>query len=161
MGRASIRPATAADVPVLARLRYDLRATMTAPVEAVGPFLARCERWMREHLRPDSGWRCWVAEVGDERPSVAGTIWLHTMEKIPNPVAEPESHGYVTSFFVRADLRGTGIGSALLDVVLREGERQGLDALILWPTPRSRSLYERHGFAVRDDVLERRAGASR
>jgi hypothetical protein len=30
--------------------------------------------------------------------------------------------------------------------------------VLLWPTPRSRSLYLRHGFATRDDVLERRRG---
>jgi hypothetical protein len=27
-------------------------------------------------------------------------------------------------------------------------------AIILWPTERSRSLYERQGFAVRDDMME-------
>jgi hypothetical protein len=31
-----------------------------------------------------------------------------------------------------------------------------VDATILWPTPASRTLYLRHGFAVRDDLLERR-----
>jgi hypothetical protein len=35
---------------------------------------------------------------------------------------------------------------------------EGLDAVILWPSARSRSLYERHGFAVRDDLFERRLG---
>jgi hypothetical protein len=29
-----------------------------------------------------------------------------------------------------------------------------MDAVILWPTPRSRRLYERHGFAVRKDLFE-------
>jgi hypothetical protein len=27
-------------------------------------------------------------------------------------------------------------------------------AVILWPTERSRSLYQRHGFAVREDIME-------
>jgi hypothetical protein len=26
--------------------------------------------------------------------------------------------------------------------------------IILWPTERSRSLYQRHGFAVRGDIME-------
>jgi hypothetical protein len=39
-----------------------------------------------------------------------------------------------------------------------EAETIGVDRLVLWPTPESRTLYERHGFAVRDDLLERRRG---
>lgn len=31
-----------------------------------------------------------------------------------------------------------------------------IDAVMLWPTPRSRGLYERYGFTVRDDVMMRR-----
>ena len=31
-----------------------------------------------------------------------------------------------------------------------------MDAVILWPTPPSRSLYLRHGFAFREDLMERR-----
>jgi hypothetical protein len=32
----------------------------------------------------------------------------------------------------------------------------GDEAVFLWSTPDSRRLYERHGFAVRDDLLDRR-----
>ena len=31
-----------------------------------------------------------------------------------------------------------------------------IDAVMLWPTPRSRGLCERYGFTVRDDVMMRR-----
>ena len=41
------------------------------------------------------------------------------------------------------------------------GENEDVDAVILWPTPRSRRLYERHGFAVREDILERLIGPAR
>ena len=52
-----------------------------------------------------------------------------------------------------------GLGSMLIDACLRFcGEKEAVDAVILWPTPRSRRLYERHGFAVREDILERRLG---
>ena len=78
------------------------------------------------------------------------------LEKLPNPVAEPEWHGYVSSLFVCPDARGAGLGSRLLGAALAECDRRGCDAVVLWPTPRSRSLYLRHDFAVRDDLLERR-----
>ena len=77
------------------------------------------------------------------------------LEKIPNPVGEPELHGYVSSLYVRPGRRGAGLGSALLTRCLDECKSAGADAVFLWPTPKSRPLYERHGFSVRDDVLVR------
>jgi GNAT superfamily N-acetyltransferase len=152
-GAERIRPAVLADVPELARLRYEFRAALETASEPEEVFLARCRRWMEERLATPAGWRCWVTGEG---PVLGGTVWLHFFEKIPNPVGEAEWHAYVTNLFVRPSARGRGLGSALLEAALREYDGRGVDAAILWPTPRSRSLYERHGFAVRDDLLERR-----
>ena len=85
-----------------------------------------------------------------------GAAWLQLLEKIPNPVGEPELHGYISSLYVTSDRRGSGVGSALLRACLQECESRGADAVFLWPTPRSRPLYQRHGFEVRGDMLERR-----
>jgi GNAT superfamily N-acetyltransferase len=87
---------------------------------------------------------------------VVGTIWLHRIEKLPNPVGEAETHGYVSSLYVDPACRGEGLGGRLLGACLEACLAEGVDAVILWPTPRSRSLYQRHGFAVREDLLERR-----
>lgn len=149
----AIRSAGPADAPALAALRFRLRAEVAAAAEAEEAFLSRCERWMAERLAEASAWRCWVAEAGDR---LVGTVWLHLIEKLPNPVAEPERHGYVSSLFVEPDRRGAGLGARLLGEALREAEARQVDAVLLWPTPRSRSLYERHGFAVRGDLLVRR-----
>ena len=87
----------------------------------------------------------------------AGTVWLQWIEKIPNPVAELEWHGYITSLYVREAFRERRLGTALLETALAACDERGVDAVILWPTPRSRSLYLRHGFAVRDDIMEFRS----
>jgi GNAT superfamily N-acetyltransferase len=147
------RRARAADAPELARLRYAFRSALSAPAEDEAAFVRRCAAWMRPRLADDDRWWCALAErVGE----VVGTVWVQLIEKLPNPVAEPEWHAYVTNFFVQPALRGGGVGSTLLGLALEACEARGVDAVILWPTPRSRSLYERHGFAVRDDLLERR-----
>jgi GNAT superfamily N-acetyltransferase len=148
-----IRRAGPADAPALARLRFDFRTEIDQPVEDEAGFLERCRRWMASRLEPRASWRCWMAE---ERDAVLGMSWLQLLEKLPNPVGEPELHGYVSSLYVRSARRGTGIGSALLAACLDECESSGADAVFLWPTPRSRPLYERHGFAPGDDLLERR-----
>jgi GNAT superfamily N-acetyltransferase len=108
---------------------------------------------MAARLAPDSRWRCWVAEEADQ---LVGTLWLQLIEKIPNPGAEPETHAYISNVYVQPSRRGAGLGSRLLDTCLRVCTGEAVDAVILWPSPRSRRLYERHGFAARDDLFERR-----
>src|SRR5829696_2352036 len=149
----TVRPASAADAPALARLRYEFRAPLGVPDESEEAFAARCGPWMAARLaEPDGPWRCWVAEDGG--PGPAGTVWLQLIEKVPNPTPEPEAHAYVTNLYVRPRARG-GTGSALLAAALAWCETRRVHAVILWPTPRSRSLYERHGFGRPASLMER------
>ena len=112
-------------------------------------FVARCTGWMAGRLGGGGAWRCWVAE---DHGKIVGTVWLGLFEKIPNPVAEPEWHGYVSNLYVLPEWRGHATGGALLAAALQECDTRRLDAVILWPTPESRSLYERHGFRVVEEV---------
>ena len=150
-----LRAGVSSDAGALARLRFAFSTDLEAPAEANAAFLARCRPWMAARL--GSGpWRSWVLEQDGD---LVGSVWLQLLEKLPNPVAEPEWHGYISSLFVRPEARGQGLGSHLLAAALAECDRRGCDAVLLWPTPRSRSLYLRHGFAVRDDLLELRLSA--
>lgn len=153
MTQTAVRAAGVQDAPALARLRYEFRGGIVPLAEAEPVFLERCTAWMTRRLEAVDGWRCWVA-VADG--TIVGTVWLQLLEKLPNPVTEPELHGYVSSLYVRPAYRGAGLGTALLDTCLRECRQVAVDAVLLWPTPTSRSLYLRHGFAVRDDLLELR-----
>lgn len=149
----AIRRAVLDDAPALADLRYRFRAEMGTPVEDRTRFLARCQAWMGDRLRTGGAWSCWLAARTGE---TAGAVWLQLLEKIPNPVGEPELHGYLSSLFVDPAHRGRGLGSALIEACLAACQARGVDAVFLWPTPSSRPLYRRHGFDVRDDLLERR-----
>ena len=114
---------------------------------------------MRRRLTPRSGWLCWVAE---ERGRIAGHVWLATIEKVPNPVAEAERHAYVTNVYVRPENRGAGAGKRLMAAAMSWCESHGVDSVILWPTQKSRSLYTRAGFAAANGLMERpRNAASR
>jgi len=148
----SIRLATPADAAELARLRHEFRSTLDAPTEPADVFLARCASWMSDRLHPAAAWRCWVAETPS---ALVGAVWLHFLEKVPNPAGEPEAHGYITNFYVRPDHRGSGVGGRLLAAALAECDRRGLHSVVLWPTPRSRTLYGRQGFRVPRTLLER------
>jgi GNAT superfamily N-acetyltransferase len=145
-----IRLANSSDAATLADLRYRFRSITEADVEAEEQFIARCTSWMAQRLE-ENNWRCWVAERDE---SINGALWLQLIEKIPNPTTEPELHAYITNVFVLESLRGQGIGSQLLNTAIDFCKQQTVHAVILWPSERSRSLYERHGFAVREDLLE-------
>ena len=106
---------------------------------------------MQTRLNENTFWRCWIAEQDGE---LIGAVWMQLVEKIPNPRAEPEHHAYITNFYVDERARGRGIGTGLLRAVIDWCQTRDVHAIILWPTERSRSLYERQGFAVRDDLME-------
>jgi len=146
----NIRLAKPTDAPALAQLRYAFRSLTDQDVEPQSEFVQRCLTWMTDRLqRPN--WQCWVAEQQDE---IIGVLWLQLIEKIPNPTSEPELHAYITNVFVNESSRGQGIGSRLLTETLTFCKDQSVHAVILWPSEKSRTLYERHGFAVRSDLFE-------
>ena len=124
----TVRPATERDAAELAALRYRFRAGLEPAIEDETTFVARCERWMAERLRAGGRWRCWVAESGGE---LLGCVWLELLEKVPNPVAEAEEHGYVSNLYVVPAARRAGVGGALLDEALGVCRARRVDKLLL------------------------------
>ncbi len=94
-------------------------------------------------------WHCWVMLVDE---TIVGQVWVHLIEKIPNPVVEAERHAYITNLYVQENHRG-GLGNDLMDAVVAWCQTQEIDAILLWPTERSRTLYQRKGFRVSSDVM--------
>ena len=144
-----IRPATPADASALAELRWEFRAAKTAPTETRDAFVARCSDWMTAELRRDT-WRAWVAE---EEGRIVGQIWLQLLSKLPNPAEERERHAYISNVYVTPAARG-GVGTRLLQTAIDWTRGNEVDRVVLWPTARSRSMYQRHGFVADGGVLE-------
>lgn len=147
-----MRPAGPEDADALARLRHAFRTELDPPAESEEAFLGRCTRWMAERLADSNRrWRCWVVEDDD---AVGGHVWLALLEKVPNPVAEPEAHAYLTNMYVRPGDRGRGWGGRLLRTAVDWCRERRIGSIVLWPTDRSRPLYERFGFRATDRVYE-------
>jgi GNAT superfamily N-acetyltransferase len=63
-----------------------------------------------------------------------------------------DPHHYLPAIGVDPGWQGEGIGTALLQPVLEECDREGLPAYLESSNPRNIPLYERHGFAVTEEA---------
>jgi GNAT superfamily N-acetyltransferase len=152
-----VRPATAADAERLAELRWEFRVARAPVEEEHDAFIPRCTEWMRRELASQAAWRAWVAVAGDE---IVGQIWVQTINKMPNPVAERERHAYVSNVYVQPEHRG-GAGSRMVEQAIAWARAEKFDRVILWPSARSVTLYERYGFTHHGDVMELALGSRR
>ena len=157
MARVRIRLASSGDAHALAHLRYRFRTETDSATETRSRFVRRCTSWMRRRFRSGSSpWRCWVLDDGKQ---LLGHVCVQLFEKVPNPVNEPELHAYVTNFYVVPEMRSHGLGKRLLEKALSWCRARGTDAIILWATPGSRSLYRRCSLAEPADLFELRQAA--
>lgn len=157
MGVIDIRIADANDAEELAELRWEFRAGLEPAAEPHDAFVTRCAAWMRHELRPADAWRAWAA-LRDG--TIVGQVWLRTLPKIPNPVAERDHHAYLSNFYVKPSERG-GTGTALLEAAIAWARGQEIDRVVLWPSRPSVTLYARHGFTHAGDVMELAIGKPR
>lgn len=159
MPRVRVRLATSGDWNALAEMRYRFRTELGSATESKSRFVRRCTSWMRKRFRARSNaWRCWVVDDGDQ---LLGHVCVQFFEKMPNPVNESEVHAYLTNFYVVPEVRSHGLGRRLLNKALSWCRAQGADAVILWATPGSRSLYRRCGLVEPADIFELRGGTRR
>jgi GNAT superfamily N-acetyltransferase len=149
-----VRRAARSDARAMAMMRYAFRTELAAPAESEQQFVERATAWLADRLELGS-WTGWLAL--EQEP--VGLVLAHLVEKVPNPVVEPESLGYISSLYVRPRCRGRGVGDALLRTAVGFCREHGVDTVVLWPSPRSVPLYARHGFRHRGDVMELRWAA--
>ena len=146
----TVRQATSADAPELARLRWDFSVELEHADDDLATFTPRFTQTLADYL--DSGrWTIWVAEL-DGR--LVGTVWVERVDKVPRPYERPEHWGYVTNVYVAPDHRDRGIGARLLEAAIGEARSAGWELLLLWPSELSERFYSRVGFRRSPDVLE-------
>ena len=134
----AIRPAEAADLPAIADIYNDavLNSTATFEVEPWTP--EQRDHWFREHSRP------YAVLVAVQHGEVLGWAAL-------SPFQRKAAYRFAgeTSLYVRADLRGEGIGALLLTRLLEVAARNGFHSVIARiadGNPASLRLHRRFGF---------------
>jgi len=139
------------DANTLAKLRYEFRSSFGANCGDETSFVERSAKWMQDRLYQAEVWRCWIAECDGV---AAGNIWTHLIEKIPNPMIEPERLGCITDSYVHENYCDRGVGTQLFSAAIEWIKESDVDAVILWPTERSRTFYRRKGFSETVRVME-------
>lgn len=136
--------ATLADVEELARLRWQLYTEeLTGEPELYDVFVERFAGFAREALTDDR-WRAWIAE---DLGRLVGALWRYSVPRVPQPGSgEPQPLAYVTNAYVEPEYRSEGLGARLLDRAIDASRSEDFSLIMVWPSDRSGSFYERAGF---------------
>jgi GNAT superfamily N-acetyltransferase len=103
---------------------------------------------------PPGDWRVPVTTMAREVPPMtrvfgrrlALALWSRLRMDARHP--KGPSHWYLATMGVAPESQGRGLGTALMRPALEEIDGASIPAYLESSTPRSRALYERHGFAV-------------
>jgi GNAT superfamily N-acetyltransferase len=137
-----IRRAVPEDAGDLARLRYEFRTETASANEGREAFFRRAEAWFATRLA-DPSWLGWVAVC---EKLMVGHVFVHMIEKVPNPTLEEESLGYLTNLYVRPAYRRQGIGGELVESARSACAVAGTETIFLRPSAAGMALYRRCGF---------------
>lgn len=149
MGKVTVRRATRADLPVLARLRRDFTledGPIAAPREDFDDAFAAI---VGDGLRAGR-WTVWLAEVDGE---VVSHAFVGLVDKIPRPALGARWLGYLTNVYTVPAFRGSGIGGRVLEATKSWAAENDVELLVVWPSEESASWYERHGFRASQQPL--------
>ncbi|MFW2514014.1 GNAT family N-acetyltransferase [Demequina sp. SO4-13] len=142
-GSFDVRLASIADAGVLARALWDFNTEFDDPVDDVDVLEAR----LRRLLAGCGFWALVATLVAGEEPAGFATLAMRESAMSDGTVA------YLEDLYVAPQLRGRGIGSALLARLFDEVDRRGIAMVEVGvdePDVDALRFYERHGFVHRD-----------
>lgn len=141
----TIRDATAADVPAIARLHVEAWNATYAPMLARGPGVAVRERqWREAFARGDPDWCCLVVARADG--ALVGLAQAHRSD-------DPAFEGELRRIYLLRDYQRLGLGRRLVAGVARRFLARGIRSMWLWGDARnpSQRAWRALGAERRDD----------
>ncbi len=140
------------DFEQLANLRWDFRMESGEEKAAMSreEFVKECVDFFEAKANGDYHFY-WVAEKNGE---IISQVFVHKVDMIPRPCKIDDRFGYITNDYTKPEYRNQGIGSKLLGEVIKWARNEDLELLIVYPSERAISFYERAGFRAENDVME-------
>ena len=145
------RRATPADVLIIADFRWRLKTddSATESVKRRSQFISDFVNWFDDAC-DHSRTLHWVAETEGRLSAIATVVIVN---KVASPDNLHERWGYLTNVYALPEIRNRGVGADLLGEIKNWALSEGLEMLVVWPSDRSYSLYERVGFRRNADPL--------
>ena len=137
-----VRLALPSDAAELAVLRWLSRSSHEQAAESLPVFASRFSAWLFEAFGSGS----WFAVVAPGNAQLFGCMFLQRVATVPVPGLASRYWGYVTHAFVRESHRNRGLGTRMLELLIKEARALGLHELHVWPSVAAVSLYTRAGF---------------
>lgn len=142
------------DFAALASMRWDFKVEGEDTVDLIAKkddFLKECVDFF--NTSDDNGlWTHWIAEENDE---IISHISVNHIRKVPKPNLFFDEYAYVTNVYTKPEFRGQGVGSKLMDHVIKWGHEKSFEIMIVWPSSKAVNFYKRKGFKSENEIMER------
>lgn len=86
---------------------------------------------------------------------VISNIYLGILNRVPSPIKDGKSIGYITNVFTKEKYRNLNIGSELINYVIEYAKSQDCEVLFVWPSEGALTYYQRAGFTVENEIMEK------
>ena len=142
-----VRIAGTADIPALIRLRLEYfdEEFGRLPDETDARIREQLPLFFAEHLNRDCYGFLAAAEPGGE-PCASAILCCSALP--PNPRFPEGKKGYVLSVYTEPEHRGKGCATMLMQRLLDEAKRLGLNLVTLSASGMGKPIYEKLGFRV-------------
>ena len=153
----SIRRATVADAPVLARHRAEMFRDMGEVADELYDTLTEASRAYFARAIPEGRYVAWVALADPDQGSVIGGAGVELRELLPRPAPSGRRlvrgrQGLILNVFTERPWRRRGVADALMRDLLRWCRDAGIESLVLHASDEGRPLYEKLGFTPTNEM---------
>lgn len=153
----TVRPATVADISVLAHHRAAMFHDMgTLPAHQMAALESATASYLRNAM-PGGEYLAWVAEAAGAHPPIVGGAGVQLRSILPRPRPGSDDlelgpEAIVLNVYVESAWRRRGAAVALMRALLRELAERRIRRVVLHASDDGRRLYERLGFVATNEM---------
>ena len=140
------RKADEEDIELLIQLRVDFLTELSCDQKAqvIEKFKADLRKYLTTSLK-DGSYVSFIAEEGEKTVRVGGIVIRTRPGSFINPSGK---EGYILNMYTIPESRKKGICTEILNLLIREGKKNGITLFELHATKNGEPLYQKNGFQI-------------
>lgn len=140
------------DIELLTATRVQvLRAANRLPEDVDMSVVRQQSRMYYQRSLADGSHAAYLVFDGEKVVGAGGVSFFKVMPTYHNPSGEK---AYIMNMYTHPDYRRRGIAYQVLDLLVGEARKRGIDAVSLEATDMGRPLYEKYGFVPMEHEME-------